>query len=142
MCHVKKSKIRSLGRVRELDHRTNPFHLWPNVSLKAGPAMLLRTYGSISIHLNNSQPTISLLIFLNYATRIAWEMPRAAIIHPPRHNRGARIIGGDEKEGRTHKKVSFIFSFSPNPKDNIPDPGVQAPILKYHMQRKERKCGK
>ncbi len=67
-----------------------------------------------------------------------WEMPRAAIIHLPRHNRGARM-------GGTHKKVSFIFSFSPNPKDNIPELRrvVQAPILKYHMQRKESTiCGK
>ena len=104
--------------------------------------MPLRTHTGIeiSIHLNNSQPTISLLIFFKLCN--AWEMPRAAIIHLPRHNRGARIIGGDEKEGgNTHKKVSFIFSFSPNPKDNIPELRrvVQAPILKYHMQRKESK---
>ncbi len=67
-------------------------------------------------------------------------MPRAAIIHAsPDIIEAPKSSGEMKRRGGTHKKVSFILSFSPNPKDNIPDPGVQAPILKYHIQRKESK---
>ncbi len=45
-----------------------------------------------------------------------WEMPRAAIIHLPRHNTGARIIGEMKRRGEHTKKCPSYFLFRLIPK--------------------------